>query len=184
MNPKQLCKGGTEHGHQRALFQWCKIAEHYGFQAAWDDRCYETGGMEYAELTYGKADACWPLKWFHAIPNGGALGDDKQTAAIRGGQKKAEGVKAGVYDTMLPWPIFEQCESDSQVMVANYCGLWLEMKKPGEIKARSAAQKEFGNAMLAAGYACAVADSWIMAAKYVEAYMKGEVISCPVHNAN
>lgn len=180
MNPKQLCKGGTEHGHQRALFQWCKIAEQYGFQAAWDDRCYEQGGMEYAELTYGKADACWPLKWFHAIPNGGALGDDKQTAAIRGGQKKAEGVKAGVYDTMLPYPQLNPKDANR----INYFGLWLEMKKPGEIKGRSSMQKEFGAAMLKAGYSCAVADSWIMAAKYVQAYMEGRPLECPLHNAN
>lgn len=183
MSPWELCKGGTEHGHQRALFQWCKIAERYGFAAAWDRKSYEAGGLEYAIKTYGQGNACWPLKWFHAVPNGGSLGDSKQSQAIRGGQKKAEGVKAGVYDTMLPWPIYEPCVTDSQVMVATYCGFFLEMKKPGEIKGRSPSQKEFGRDMYNAGYAVAVADTWEMAARYIQSYMNGEVINCPVHNA-
>lgn len=184
MSPWELCKGGTEHGHQRALFAWCKIAERYGFDAAWDKKCYEAGGMEYAFATYGQEQACWPLKWFHAVPNGGSLGDSKQSQQIRGAQKKAEGVKAGVYDTFLPYPIYAPCVTDSQVMVANYCGFFLEMKKPGEIKRRSDSQKVFGKDMLRAGYACAVADNWEDAARYVQSYMEGNAIECPVHNAN
>lgn len=176
MSPWELCKGDTEHGHQRALFQWCKIAERYGFAAAWDRKCYEAGGMEYAFATYGQADACWPLKWFHAVPNGGSLGDSKQSQMIRGAQKKAEGVKAGVYDTFLPYPV----TWNGHV----YHGFLLEMKKPGEIKRRSAAQIEFGRDMAQIGYAVAVADNWEMAAKYVQDYMEGRLINCPVHSAS
>jgi hypothetical protein len=178
MSPWELCKGGTEHGHQRALFAWSKIAEQYGFDAAWDKQTYEAGGKEYAESTYGTANACWPLKWFHATPNGGSLGDSKQSQQIRGAQKKAEGVKAGVYDTFLPWP----SSPLGRTFVRH--GLWLEMKKPGEIKKRSLEQKSFSIAMIAAGYACAVADNWEDAARWVQLYMSGGIIECPVHNAN
>lgn len=173
MSPWQLCKGGTEHGHQRALFAWAKMAERYGFQAAWDVQTYEAGGMLYVEAKYGTDSGCWPLKWFHATPNGGSLGDSKESQAIRGAQKKAEGVKAGVYDTFLPYR-----------SMRGYCGLFLEMKKPGEIKRRSPLQVEFGSDMLKAGYACAVADDWEMAARYVQSYMMGELIECPVHLAS
>ncbi len=51
-----------------------------------------------------------PLKWLFAIPNGGLR--NKVTAS----KLKAEGVKAGVPDVMLPFP--------SQ----NYNGLFIEMK--------------------------------------------------------
>lgn len=175
MSPWELCKGGTEHGHQRALFQWCKIAERYGFAAAWDRKSYEANGMEYAFATYGQDNACWPLKWFHAVPNGGSLGDSKQSQAIRGAQKKAEGVKAGVYDTFLPYPV--------TTGVCVYHGFFLEMKKPGEIKSRSASQKDFGREMANLAYAVAVADCWEMAARYVQDYMEGRRIECPIHNA-
>lgn len=177
MSPWELCKGGTEHGHQRALFAWAKMAEGYGFKAAWDERSYQAGGLEYAQTTYAEEVPCWPLKWFHATPNGGSLGDSKQSQMIRGAQKKAEGVKAGVYDTFLPWPV-----KDGPAYV-RYSGLFLEMKKPGEIKKRSAEQKTFGADMIKAGYACAVADNWLDAAHWVERYMSGGLIECPVHRA-
>lgn len=180
MSPWELCKGGTEHGHQRALFAWSKMAEMYGFECAWDKQTYEAGGMLYAESTYGTANACWPLKWFHATPNGGSLGDSKQSQQIRGAQKKAEGVKAGVYDTFLPWVQYLPDNSG----YFRYAGLWLEMKKPGEIKKRSLEQKAFGTAMTNINYACAVADNWEDAARCVQLYMSGGVIECPVHNAN
>lgn len=173
MSPWELCKGGTEHGHQRALFAWCKIAEKFGFKAAWDTKTYEENGLHYIQATYPNEMPCWPLKWFHAVPNGGSLGDSKQSQMIRGAQKKAEGVKPGVYDTFLPWPIPNR-----------YAGLFLEMKKPGELKKRSAEQKTFGADMLKAGYACAVADNWLDAAQWIERYMTGGVIECPAHNAS
>lgn len=178
MSPWELCKGGTEHGHQRALFAWCKIAEKYGFKAAWDTKTYEACGLEYIQATYPNEMPCWPLKWFHAVPNGGSLGDSKQSQMIRGAQKKAEGVKPGVYDTFLPWPSTVSGPPGAPL----YHGLFLEMKKPGELKKRSVDQKTFGADMLKAGYACAVADNWLDAAHWIERYMTGGVIQCPAHN--
>jgi len=60
MKPEQLCKAGTEHGHQMALFQWARQSE--------DD---------YPEL-----------KWMYAIPNGG-LRTPAQAAALKAEGVKA-----------------------------------------------------------------------------------------------
>ena len=74
MNPEDLAKSGTEHGHQCALFAW-------------------------AALSVG----IYPeLKWMFAIPNGGSRGDTERSAIIVGGKMKAEGVKPGVHDIFLP----------------------------------------------------------------------------------
>ena len=55
--------------------------------------------------------ARWPcLARLFAIPNGGKRA--RKTAALL----KAEGVRAGVPDVFLPWP------------VGGCCGLWIEMK--------------------------------------------------------
>jgi len=53
------------------------------------------------------------LEWLHAIPNGG------ERNKIQAGKLKAEGVRAGVADTFLPFPH------------AGFSGLYLEFKKPG-----------------------------------------------------
>lgn len=60
------------------------------------------------------------LEWFHAIPNGGSRGDDDKSRKIRGAQLKAEGVRQGVADTFLPWPVYEQCPADSQIMMMKW----------------------------------------------------------------
>ncbi len=56
------------------------------------------------------------LSLMHAIPNGGARGNDSQTNKIRGAMLKAEGVKKGVPDIFLPVPL------------NGYHGLYIEMK--------------------------------------------------------
>ena len=74
MEPADLAKSGSEHGHQSAFFlallRWNRSVH---------------------ECTF-------------AIPNGGARGDDQRSAQIRGGNLKKEGVKRGVPDIMVAWP--------------------------------------------------------------------------------
>jgi len=63
--------------------------------------------FQWASLNVGR----WPcLSRMFAIPNGG-----HRHPAVAG-RLKAEGVKAGVPDIFLPWP------------VSGWCGLWIEMK--------------------------------------------------------
>lgn len=106
MIPKKIAKT-SESSHQQAFFCYCAVAYRYGFDIA--DKWAETGG----ELP-GKVDkpAIPALEWIHAIPNGGFR--DKITA----GKLKAEGVKSGISDIFLPYP------------VDKWHGLYIEMKKP------------------------------------------------------
>lgn len=114
MTPEALAKSSTEHSHQRALFAWVNMAIKHGVAAAFDDKCYEKGGMEYATKWYGTANALPILDEYYAVPNGGKR--DKITAA----KLKAEGVKPGTPDTHFP------------VACGNYHSMYIEMKKPGE----------------------------------------------------
>lgn len=119
-NPNSFAKL-DEHSHQVALMAACA-------QYAW---------KEVPEL-----------KWFFAVPNGGSRGDSEKSARIQGALMKAEGVKKGVADCLLP------------VAKHGYHGFFIEMKKPGNKTGQSKEQKEFEVAMMANGYLYAVCDSW------------------------
>ncbi len=93
------------------------------------------------------------LQLLFAIPNGG------HRDRLRGGQLKAEGVKAGVPDIMLP------------VARSQWHGLWIEMKSPsGRLSDYQAAwikelQKQH--------YQVSICYSWIEARDTILTYLKG-----------
>jgi hypothetical protein len=143
VTPDKLGESQTESGQQRAVFAW-------------------------AALNRSK----WPeLRWLHHIPNGGGRGESEQTAKIRGGNLKAEGVRPGVFDICLP------------TARGGYFGLYIEMKRPGKIKDTSDEQDEFGEHLSANGYAWRVCDTWKMAVETITEYLgwiptqRGYVIS-------
>lgn len=86
------------------------------------------------------------LEMLFAIPNGG----DRQASVAA--SLKAEGVKAGVPDLMLPVPR------------GAYAGLWIEMKKPSERMkrngGRSDKQVEWHKKLVEQRYAVVVAYGW------------------------
>jgi hypothetical protein len=158
MNPETLAKSGTEHAHQTALFAWCAVARLYGFDVA-DD--WAAGmGIEAAKSSRTNRTPVDALAWFHAVHNQGH-GD-----RIRGAIAKAEGVRRGVPDTFLPWP------------VAHWHGLYIEMKKPTErpkTKGKGGVSDEqgaFGAYALRVGYGWAVCYSWREAADTLRAYIE------------
>jgi len=153
--PLQLTKSGSEHGHQVAVFAWSAMAERHGFAAADDDKSYTVAG--YAEATYGQSQAVTDLAWFHAIPNGGARGDDDTTRKIRGGNLKAEGVRMGIADTFLPVPR------------GGYAGLYIEMKKPGEKPTE--AQLKFRDFVWSKGYGWMCCDTFTKAIDVLRSYL-------------
>lgn len=169
MTPDKLTKSGTEHGHQTALFAWCAVAHLHGFDVA---DAWAAGGA-LPKRDPDAPPAVPALQWFHAIHNQGH--GDK----VRGANAKAEGVRKGVADTFLPWPVYEQSPSDSQVMVAKWCGLYIEMKKPAE-KPKSATAKggvseeqaKFGEYARAVGYGWVVCYSWREAADTLRTYIE------------
>lgn len=163
MTPDKLAKSGTEHGHQAALFAYCAVAYLHGFDVA-DEWC-KTGKLPKREPDAPPAVPA--LEWFHAIPNGGTRGDDEQSRKIRGGNLKAEGVRQGVADTFLPWPVGE------------WHGLYIEMKKPSlrpkSIEAKGGASDEqiaFGQYAQRAGYGWAVCYDWQQAVSYLRSYIE------------
>lgn len=168
MHPSALAKSGTEHGHQAAVFSWSNMAMRFGIEAADDADMYkpkkDKDAPPLAQVKYGTANAVPELRWLHAIGNGGSRGDNATSRAIRGGQMKAEGVKAGVADCFLPvrrgvWP-----------------GLYIEMKKPS-VRTKSGEgglsveQKEFRDFVQSQGYGWVVCYDWMEAVAIIKQYL-------------
>jgi hypothetical protein len=134
MEPSQLAKSGTEDGEQMALFCWARN-----------------------EMNEGRYPM---LEWMFAIPNGGSRGSTKDHAMAVGARLKATGVKAGVSDIFLPWPLH------------NCNGLFIEMKrangKPSDVKPE---QKLFGEEMQRRGYGFVVCYGWEQARDVLEQYL-------------
>ena len=167
MRPKDIAKSGTEHGIQSALFCWANVAMNHGFELA-------DAWAEGALLPI-RADDALPtipeLRWLHAVPNGGSRGDDAKSRAIRGNALKAEGVKPGVSDVFLPVKSWSQWDGERRTV--NYCGLYVEMKKPGGKP--TVEQVEFGAFVSAQGYYWTVCDDWRDAADIIEKYLWGKL---------
>ena len=90
------------------------------------------------------------LRFAFAIPNGGKR--DKITA----GKLKAQGVKPGVPDVMVPVP------------VGRWPGLWLELKKVGGTP--SAEQREWQAFLVSQGYAHRICVGYIAMREAVKEY--------------
>ena len=133
----------------------------------------------------------WPcLKWLHHIPNGGLRN------RVVAGKLKAEGVRAGVSDYFLPWPMlvearicscgnvtwpsagnfaFCKCWSSGDVIKLDYPkyhGLYIELKAQG-VTRTSPSQDDFIADMKAAGYGVALASGCSEAVDIVTAYLEG-----------
>lgn len=112
---------------------------------------------EHEEQVQLFAWAAWhpELRLMHAIPNGGKR--DVRT----GVRLKAEGVKAGVPDILLPVPR------------GGKHGLYIELKrrKGGRVSPEQAAWMD---ALAREGYACAVCHGWEAARDEIVRYMDGK----------
>lgn len=116
----------------------------------------------WAALNVGKYPQ---LKFMFAIPNGG-LRDVRIATNL-----KAEGVKAGVPDIFLPWPVRMQwaaiCPNDA------YHGCFIEMKWKKNKTTNE--QIEFMEYATLAGYYCKVCYSWEEARDTLIAYLEGRL---------
>lgn len=162
MTPWELALPGTEHAHQRALFSWASIAADYGFHYAWDELAYDHRTRPGLALRYW-ASSEPKLKRLFAIHNQGH-GD-----AIRGGRAKAEGVKAGVPDIMLP-----VSQRGIDVMPCN--GLFVELKRPKTDKrgkgSASEKQEDWITYLNDEGYIAVVCVGWEDAARAIQRYLE------------
>lgn len=106
------------------------------------------------------------------IPNGGAR--DVRTGA----RLKAEGVRRGTWDYVLPVVVRERgMLTGDELPMIRWPGLWIELKVASERTHKhgglSDAQLEFGRFLAAQGYATVVAYDWIEAREAIEAYLDG-----------
>lgn len=149
ITPEQLAACGTEHGHQCALFCWAATIAAQGTGKGWA--------------------LCDQLRLMFAIPNGGLR--SKATA----GRLKAEGVKAGVPDIMVP--VARDLMSDQFHEYTLYHGLFIEMKRPKSVGKRKGReqdnQSDFAKALEAQGYKCVVAYGWEQARDAILNYLQG-----------
>jgi len=108
-----------------------------------------------------------PLKWMYAIPNGGA----RHIVAAR--KLKAEGVKAGVPDLCLPYPIVYNGGKKPLMCgeVTQWHGLYIEMKTKGG--AVNPDQKEWIKYLLSVGYMVAVCWTAEEAIQELTNYLEG-----------
>lgn len=123
ITPEDLAKSGSEDGHQAAVFCWAAM----------------------------NVDKYPPLKWLHAIPNGGSRHIVEATKMV------AAGLRSGVWDIFLPCPI-------QYGYVIQYSGLYLEMKhlkyrtlKTGGLREEQIEFRDYANSV---GYYCKVCYTW------------------------
>lgn len=181
LTPWDRAKSGTEHGEQSALFMWCNMAARFGVACANDAASYTVAG--HAMATYGPGGRCGTvfkdtvgpdavpiLSRLYAIKNQGH--GDK----IRGANSKAEGVKAGVPDVLLP--VMRKAEALDPAMFAPIVtpfadggygfgvvgGLYIELKRRkserGAKGRTSDVQDEWIPWLQSQGYAVAVCVGW------------------------
>lgn len=141
MTPEQIAASGTESAHQKALFAWAALNQ----------------------------SAHPELKWLFHIPNGGSRGDTARSRMIQGAKLKAEGVRPGVADLMLP------------VRRGDLGGLFIEMKRPSERPVRATSrggvsdeQREFALFVEDQGYRWQVCYSWDEAAREITDYLRNK----------
>lgn len=143
ITPEDLAKSGSEDGHQAALFCW-------------------------AADNVGKYP---PLKWLHAIPNGGSRHIAEATKMV------AAGSRSGVWDVFLPYPVRQPYYIS--VPDGGYHGIYIEMKKPNRRTHKdgglSKEQLEFGRYAEAMGYFCAVCYTWEEARDILIRYLENKV---------
>jgi hypothetical protein len=153
-------RSGLEHAHQAALFMWANMAVNFGRIAA-DTRAAYTEAGRALKISEGTNDKIPQLRWLFAVHNQGH--GDK----IRGAHAKAEGVKAGVFDTFLPVPIVIPGAHNGAFPAKHYAGLFVELKVG--YNQPSADQLAFQAYARSMHYAAEIAWGWIEArAKLLE----------------
>lgn len=138
MNPLKLAKSGSEHGEQRAVFCW----------------------LNYCAQWYPD------FEWAYAAANGGSRGDTDQSRKIAGGMMKAEGVKAGVPDFMMPTPRFHVGYNTM------FAGLYIEMKDANGGDGGSERQREYLTYLNSVGYAAQICNGWLDAIAAIALYFE------------
>lgn len=167
MTPTQIAASGSESAHQKAFFSYLNTVRLYGWNVA--DKWAAGMGIEAAKSD-GVIQPIPELEYAFAVPNGGQR-TGKFGAAATGAKFKAEGVKPGVPDVCVPITLWAKDRSGFAC-----CGLWIEFKKPGEIKDVKPDQARYHKFLTVQGYVCVVVDNWKDGANAVKNYLAGNVV--------
>lgn len=132
--------------------------------------------MQWADLEFRTGHQPM-LAFLRHIPNGGAR--NKATA----GRLKAEGVRRGTWDYVVPVVSRYDMQDDWQATgesTMRFPGLWIELKIETERSKKNGGlsdeQVEFGTHLHGQGYACVVAYDWEEARDAIMAYLSGEAV--------
>jgi hypothetical protein len=169
MTPWELAKD-TEHSQQRALFAWANCAADHGFEIAARREGYSLNSRE--NLKY-KVERSQPVFDFNPVPELHllfAIHNQGHGDRIRGAQAKAEGVKAGVPDIMLPVRRIHKLPYPESHLNYEYAGLFVELKKlkKGVV---SVDQKDWVKELSEQGYAVSICKGWIEAVNTIAGYL-------------
>lgn len=167
LTPEKYAEAGTEHSHQTALFMYfARLNADFKLGENFLDHIRYTDGLDWTKHD-NKV-----LKLMFAIPNGGLR--NKITA----GRLKAEGVKSGVPDIMLPVAkdyYVERIGTPHGVDKFWHHGLFIELKRPrsvGKTKGVVAEkQSDYELALIEQGYAVETCYGWIEARQAIWNYL-------------
>lgn len=177
MTPDQICKNGSEHSEQAALFAWCAMAARFGVDIANMPTSYDGRMRDQMPNEFGVVN----LRLLFAINN--ATGRD---SVIHGARNKAEGVKKGVIDMMLPVAKIHSVkamdplpgQTEPRYLIDQWHGLFLEMKRRdayrenNQLAGTSADQKKWIGDFMTQGYAVAVVYGYHHARDTILDYLK------------
>jgi len=174
MTPWDIAKE-SESSQQKALFAWANCAARYGFDVANDERGYSIAGRNFLyddmnKINWKLSPPVEVLNYLFAIPNGGKR--DPITAS----RMKAEGVKPGAPDIMLPVRAAKPDAAPLRSMTI-YSGLFIELKKPSAKPKRDGAggvrteQTQWNAYLNNAGYHARVAYGWLEARDIIMEYL-------------
>jgi hypothetical protein len=127
---------------------------------------YQVQVIQWAEIM---AQGKYPvLKWLYAVPNGA------RTARSTANKLKAEGMKAGVPDLCLPYPMKRHGPMNLGERLWDwYHGLYIEMKSKDTKGRVSEDQKKWIAYLLSVGYMVKTAWTSEEAIKAIEEYLNG-----------
>jgi hypothetical protein len=167
MTPWELA-ATSEHSQQRALFAWANCAAEYGFYYAQYSDCYSKEKRE--RWFTARPETLRPLEPVPELALLFAIHNQGHGDRIRGAQAKAEGVKAGVPDTLLPVRRTHPLPAPYSHCTETYNGLFVELKKltKGVV---SGDQIKWQGALIEQGYAVSVCKGWIEAANTIAGYL-------------
>lgn len=197
ITPWSYAQAGTEHSEQAALFMWANMATKYGHAIASDPERWTKASL--TDLR-NRAEAFPPDQW-PAMPGLArlfAVHNQGHGDKVRGNRARAEGVKRGVPDLMLPVPRMARDLNPDHwggftkpfgeypgALGGVVCGLFIELKVreitgPGVRKAEvivrragetSEEQDDWLDYLRSTGYVGVVCEGWELARDVLVSYL-------------